>query len=125
VPPEFLSPEFLKVVVATPATLIALLRSVALSWQQQQVAENARKIWDAGAEPYDRILKFAEHLDGIKKGLDRATASYNSAVGAWDSRVLPSARRLRALGAAGTSPELPLAAPAETSLRPAAGTDAE
>jgi DNA recombination protein RmuC len=112
-----------KVIVATPATLIAVLRSVALSWQQQQVAENAQKIWDAGAELYDRIRKFAEHLDGIKRGLDKATGSYNAAIGSWDSRVLPSARRLKELGAAGTSPELPPAVPADTTLRPPAEPD--
>ncbi len=106
-----------KVVVATPATLIALLRSVALSWQQQQVAENAQKIWDAGAELHERILKFTEHLGGIKAGLDRASASYNAAVGSWDSRVLPSARRLKELGAAGSSPELTAPEPADKALR--------
>ena len=106
-----------KVVVATPATLIALLRSVALSWQQQQVAENAQKIWDAGAEVYGRILTFTDHLEGIRKGLDKASTSYNAAVGSWDSRVLPSARRLKELGAAGSSPELPSPGPVDTTLR--------
>lgn len=106
-----------KVIVATPATLIALLRSVALSWQQQQVAENAQKIWDAGQELYDRIAGFADHLDGIRTGLDRATKSYNDAIGSWDLRLLPSARRIRELGAASASPELPSGSPAATSLR--------
>jgi len=92
-----------RVVLATPTTLIALLRTVAYSWQQQQVTENAQRIAAAGRELFDRIGKFAEHLGKVGDGLRRATDAYNNAVGTWSTRILPSGRRLTELGA--TNPD--------------------
>ena len=89
-----------RVILATPTTLIALLRAVAHGWQQQQATENARKIIDAGTDLYERLCKFADHFARVGDGLTRALDSYNSAVGSWSARLAPGARRLKELGAA-------------------------
>ncbi|GJQ25544.1 MAG: hypothetical protein HBSAPP02_05760 [Phycisphaerae bacterium] len=108
-----------KVILTSPSTLIALLLAVRHGWQQQQVAENAQRIADAGRELYDRLMTFVEHLEKIRRGLEIATDAYNKAVGSWSSRTLPSAAKLRELGAArADAPALDLS-PLDTSLRPA------
>jgi DNA recombination protein RmuC len=96
-----------KVILATPTTLIALLRTVAYSWQQHRMADNAEKIAKAGSELYERICKFLEHLANVRDSLQRATHSFNDAVGSFESRLLPGARRLKDLGAAPADKELP------------------
>ena len=106
-----------RVILATPTTLIALLRTVALTWQQQQVTENSQKILAAGVDLFDRVVKFAEHLEGIRDGLGKAMKSYNAALGSWESRVAPGARRLKELGAAAPEKELKEIEPLESSLR--------
>lgn len=106
-----------RVILATPTTLIALLRTVALSWQQHHMAENSRRIAEAGAELYERVCKFAEHLGKIRDGLHKATQSYNSAVGSWESRVVPGARRLKELGACTPGKEMTPVQPVENILR--------
>ncbi|WP_156896603.1 DNA recombination protein RmuC [Desulfovirgula thermocuniculi] len=95
-----------RVLLATPTTLIALLRAVALSWQQHALTENARLIAQAGAELYERLCRFSEHLGRIKDGLQKAVSAYNSAVGSWEGRVAPGARRLKELGAVPPGREL-------------------
>ncbi|HQP32157.1 MAG TPA: DNA recombination protein RmuC, partial [Deltaproteobacteria bacterium] len=92
-----------RVILATPTTLIALLRTVALSWQQQQVSENARLIWQEGSQLFDRLKVFAEHMRGVRTGLQKATEAYNKMLSSWEARVLPSATRLKDLG--GPQPE--------------------
>jgi DNA recombination protein RmuC len=89
------------VLLATPTTLIALLRTVAYGWQQQAVTENAREVQQLGRELYRRIATFGEHLGGVGKGLNRAVESYNKAVGSLERSVLPQARRFNELGVAG------------------------
>lgn len=89
-----------KVVLATPTTLIALLRTVALGWRQETLADGARKISEAGQELYKRLGDFGGHMTALGKELDQALKAYNKAAASLDTRVLPSARRLQQLGAA-------------------------
>ena len=89
-----------RVLIATPVTLIALLRSVAYGWQQENLAENARQIADAGRVLHERLGTFSGHLRKVGTNLDRAVGAFNEAIGSYDARVMPAARKLSELDVA-------------------------
>ena len=86
------------VILATPSTLIALLKTVAYGWRQTDVAENAATIHEMGQELYRRLNSFVSHLEKLGKQLNSAVGAYNSAVGSLERQVLPQARRFPELG---------------------------
>jgi len=87
------------VILATPTTLIALLRAVAYGWRQESLAENARLISETGRELHKRLTTFVGHLSKVGRSLDTSVKSYNSALSSLESRVLPSARKFESLEA--------------------------
>ena len=106
-----------RVILASPMTLIALLRLVGSVWNEEKVAESAREVNRLGQELYERLSKFTTHVVGVGRGLESAAKSYNEAVGSLETRVLPSARKFREHGVAPTAEiaELKLI---ETAIRP-------
>ncbi len=87
-----------KVVIATPTTLVALLKAIYYGWQQNKVAENAQVVIQSAKEFYDRLVPWLKHLGKVGSSLESAVKSYNESMGSLDSRVLPTARKLRELG---------------------------
>jgi DNA recombination protein RmuC len=106
-----------RILIATPCSLIAILRSVSLSWQQHAQTENARAIADAAQELFTRVAKFTEHFEKIRAGLEKANGAFNEAVGSYERMVVPSGQRLIALGGTDAGKELNEVKPIETSLR--------
>ena len=86
-----------RVLIATPTTLVALLRTVAIYWQQRAMAENAERIATTARELYERGAKFAEDLGKLGRALSSALVAYNSAVGSFEGRFIPMARRLESM----------------------------
>lgn len=97
-----------RVLLATPVTLLALLKAVAFGWQQHEVAEHAREIAEHGRQLYARLGDFLDRLGLVGRRLDSAVKYYNEAVGSLESRVIPAARRLRDLSLGGRELDAPL-----------------
>ncbi|MBI4715635.1 MAG: DNA recombination protein RmuC, partial [Nitrospirae bacterium] len=106
-----------RVILATPTTLISLLRAVAYGWRQEQVAENAHRISELGRELHERMATMVEHLMKLGGSLGRSIEAYNAAIASFESRVLPSARKFKALGA-GSRKEIGELEPVDHAARP-------
>ncbi len=106
------------VLLATPTSLIALLRAVAYGWQQDAMAANAKAVQELGRDLYQRLCVFGEHMSGVGKGLTTAVTSYNRAVGSLEARVMKTAQRFAELGVIPGERELPVPTPVEPTTRP-------
>lgn len=105
------------ILLATPTTLIALLRTIAHGWRQEVLAENARRVQELGAELYDRLRRMAGHLGKMQRSLMSTVEAFNQVVGSFESRVLVTARKFPELGAVHEGEELPTLEPVESSPR--------
>ena len=106
-----------RVILATPTTLIALLRAVAYGWKQEALNDNAQKISALGRELYERMAVLAEHWGSVGKHLGEAVSAYNRAVGTLETRVLVSARKFKELQAAPEGKEIKDLGPVESAPR--------
>ena len=106
-----------QIMLATPASLIALLRSVSVSWQQHAQTENARDIAAAAQELFTRVAKFTEHFERIRSNLQKANEAYNDAVGSYERMVRPSGEKLLKLGGGTVGKDLAEIQPIEATLR--------
>ena len=104
--PDLLEHGFAKdVVIASPATLMALLRTVAHTWRTDSLNRDAREVLEAGRELHHRLGTFTSHLGKVGRSLDSSVAAFNEAVGSLQSRVMVTARKFEDLGLAGTAVE--------------------
>jgi DNA recombination protein RmuC len=106
-----------RILLATPASLIALLRSVSVSWQQHAQTENAQKIAEAAQELYTRVCKFTEHFERIRDGLGKANDAYNDAVGSYERMVRPAGEKIQKLSGGAAGKELADVQPLDSTLR--------
>jgi DNA recombination protein RmuC len=106
-----------RVMIATPMSLITLLRAIALGWRQERLARNADEISALGKSLYERLSTLGDHLIKLGRNLDKAVESYNSSIGTIERNVLSTARKFRDLGAANGDQEIPEIAPLEHTTR--------
>lgn len=106
-----------QVIIATPTTLIALLRAVAYGWRQETIAESAKAISEDARDLYNRLAKLTDHFAKVGRGLESAVRSYNETIGSLESRVFPSARRFKEHGVAPAAELTPLK-PVDHAIRP-------
>ena len=107
-----------RIVLVTPNTLVAALRTIALSWQQETLAENARQVQHLGAELYERLRSMTSHMQSLQRSLTSSVEAYNKAVGSLETRVLVSARKFPGLGVVGSdSAEIAQLSPVEAAPR--------
>lgn len=105
--PELLDNAFSQnVIIASPASLMALLKAASYGWRQESIADNARAISELGQELHKRLIGMSDHIARLGKNLEAATSSYNDAIGSLESRVLKSARKFKELGAASQEAEI-------------------
>ena len=96
-----------RVHLATPTTLVSMLRTAQYAWQQAALSDNARAVFDLGRELYERLSGLGRHMDRLGRALTTTVATYNQTVGSLESRVLVSARKLNDLGVVDASLESP------------------
>ncbi len=106
-----------RVIIATPTTLIALLKAVSYGWRQEQMANNAQEVGRLGKDLYDRLRTFTSHFADIGRGLERALDAYNRGVGSLEARVLVAARRFKERGAI-AGDEIDVVEPLDKTARP-------
>jgi DNA recombination protein RmuC len=108
------------VLLATPRTIVVMLRTIRVAWQNENASEHAEAVLKVATELHDRLTTMAEHLAKVGRGLDSAVSAYNKAVGSYGSRVLVSARRLESLATTSSTLDdlAPLTEHASSQLQP-------
>jgi DNA recombination protein RmuC len=91
-----------KVLIATPVTLISVLKGIAHGWRQERLAKNAEELRRIASELYDRMRLFAESYAESGRQLGKAVEAYNRSAGSWEARLEPSLKRMRELGVGGS-----------------------
>jgi DNA recombination protein RmuC len=104
------------IIIATPTTLMALLKAIEFGWRQEDVTQNAEEIRKHGKDLYDRIAMIAGHFAKLGSHLDSAVSAYNQAIGSMETRLLVTARKIAELGAR-SDKELPLLEPVDVRPR--------
>jgi len=112
------------VVLATPTTLMALLRAVAYGWRQERLTEHAEEVGRLGKDLYERMAVLTEHLNDVGQTLGKSVLAYNKAIGSLETRILPAARRFKDLGVS-SEKEIPMLDPVELVPRKALPVDSE
>lgn len=123
--PRLIEDGFLRsVVLATPTTLMALLRAVAYGWRQERLTEHAEEAGRLGKDLYERMAVLTEHVNDVGQALGKSVLAYNKAVGSLETRILPAARRFKELGVS-SEKEIPMLDPVELVSRKALPFDSE
>ena len=105
------------VLISTPTSLIALVKTIAYGWQQEKLAENAKAVAAQGRDLYERVKTFGGHMGDIGKSLQQAVERYNKGVGSLERRVLPAARKFETLGVTPAASSIPALEPVELDPR--------